>query len=62
MTVLTQNSSIIHTLSSGPVHHFFHNFEVSLGTLNRSLNNYGFIGNAVFFTCMHVHKALSNEM
>ena len=39
----------------------FHNFEVSWGTSNRSLKNNGFICNATFFTCTHVHKSLSNE-
>ena len=38
----------------------FHNFEVLSGTCNWNypLKNYGFICNATFFTCTHVHKAL----
>ena len=39
----------------------FHNFEVSQGSLNRSLNNYGFISDAILKICIHVHKSLSNE-
>jgi len=38
-----------------------HNFEVSRGSSNHSLNNYGFICNATFFTCMHAHKLLSSK-
>ena len=38
-----------------------HNFEVSQGGLNQSLNNYGFYCDAIFFTCIHAHKSLSNE-
>ena len=40
----------------------FQNFEVSRGGLNQWLKNYGFIYNALFFTCMHAHKSLGNEM
>ena len=39
----------------------FHNFEVSQGSLNHSLNNYGFISDVILKICMHVHKSLSNE-
>jgi len=39
----------------------FHNFEVSHGGSNQSLKNCGFIGDAIFFTCMHAHKPLSNK-
>ena len=50
-------------LSSAPAHQFFYSFEVSRGSSNWSLKNYGFICNAIFFfTCTHAHKALSNEM
>jgi len=37
-----------------------HNFEVSQGGSNQLLKNYGFICYTIFFTCTHVHKALSN--
>jgi len=37
---------------SAPAHHFF---TTSMGS-NQSLKNYGFICNAIFFSCMHVHK------
>jgi len=41
----------------------FSRFEVSQGSLNCSLENYGLPCNAIFFfTCMHVHKSLSNKM
>ena len=39
----------------------FHNFEVSRGSLNRSLNNYCFISDAILKICIHVYKSLSNE-
>jgi len=39
----------------------FHRFEVSRGDSNYSLKNYGFLY-AIFFTCTHAHKSLSNEM
>ena len=39
-----------------------HNLEVSQGASNQSLNNYGFIGDAIFFTCSHAYEVLSNKM
>ena len=39
----------------------FYNFKVWWGASVWSLKTYGFICNAIFFTCAHVHKALSNE-
>jgi len=39
-----------------------HSFEVSRGTSNQSLKKYGFICDAIFFTCTHVHKSPSNEV
>ena len=38
------------------------NFKVSQGTSNQSLKNYnyGFICDAIFFTCTHVHISLGN--
>ena len=36
----------------------FLNFEVSLGTLNQSLKNYGFIFDTIFFTCTHVAQII----
>jgi len=38
-----------------------HNFGVSQGSSNRSLNNYGFISNSIFKSFTHVHKSLNNE-
>ena len=34
---------------------------VSRGSLNRSLKNYGFICNTIFFTCMHAHNHLATK-
>ena len=56
-TVFTRNSSILHWQCTSPS--LFHNFEVLRGTWNYPVKNYGFIYNATFFTCTHVHKALS---
>jgi len=39
----------------------FHNFEIWQGALKWSLKNQGFICNTIFFTCMHMHKSLSNK-
>ena len=39
----------------------FHKFEVSPGSSNSSLKNYGFICNDIFFICTHAHKELNNE-
>ena len=46
--VFTQNRSILHIAFS------------QICSLRRWFY-YGFICNAIFFTCMHVHKSLSNE-
>ena len=46
MMVFAQNSSILHWAVHQPI--AFHNFEISWGSLNRSLNNYGFISDAIF--------------
>ena len=41
----------------------FSRFEVTRGDSNRSLKNYGFLYDAIFFfPCTHAHKSLSNEM
>jgi len=40
----------------------FHNFVLSRGSLNYSLNNYGFIFDTIFFTGRHAHKSLGSEM
>jgi len=39
----------------------FSNSEVSWGSLSQLLKKYGFISNAIFKTCMHAHKSLSNK-
>ena len=39
----------------------FHNFQVSQGSSNQSLKNYGFISNTIFKNCRHMHKSLSNK-
>ena len=39
----------------------FHNFEVSRGGSNQSLKSCGFISDAIFKNCTHVHKSLSNK-
>ena len=39
----------------------FHTFEASQGCSNWSLKNYGFISNANFKNCTHVHKSLSSK-
>ena len=58
--VFTQNRNILHWAVHQPI--AFDKFEVTWGGSNWSLNNYGFIYNAIFFICMHAHKPLSNEM
>ena len=58
MMVFSQTCSVLHEQRISPS--LFCNFEVSWGGANRSLKNYGFIHDAIFFTCMDVHKSLSN--
>jgi len=48
-------------LSSAPAHPFFTASKSQTGTWKQSLNKYGFICDATFFTFMHEHKALTNE-
>jgi len=45
-------------LNSAPP--LFHKFEVSWGSSNQLLKNYGFICSTIFFSCTHAHKSLSN--
>jgi len=51
MMVFAQNSSILHWPVHQPI--TFHNFELSWGSSNRSLNNYSFISDAIFKICKH---------
>jgi len=53
MTVHTKQQYF--TLSS------FQNFGVPQGSSNQSLKNYGFICDAIFFTCMHARQVLNSE-
>ena len=55
MMVFVQNSSIYTEQCISPS--IFHNFEVSQGSSNHSLNSHGFISDANFKTCMHAHKS-----
>jgi len=50
MMVFTQNS-ILHWAVHQPI--AFHNFEISWGSSNWSLNNYDFISDAIFKICIH---------
>jgi len=59
--VFSQSSSIFHRAVHQPIAYF--QVSSSRGGSNRSLKNYGFLCDAIFFfTCTHVHKSLSNEM
>ena len=57
MIVFAQNNSILHWA----VHQSNAFSQVSQGSSNPSLNNYGFICDAFFFICLHVHKSPSNK-
>ena len=48
-------------LSSAPAHPFFTASKSQRGTWKQSLNKYGFICDAIFFTFMHEHKAITKE-
>jgi len=49
------------SVSSAPAHCFYTTLEFSQGSSNWSLNNYGFICNAIFFTCTYARKGIGNE-
>ena len=53
MMVFAQNSSILHWAVHSPSL-----FEVSWGSSNRSLNNYGFISDAIFEICWQTQWAI----
>ena len=55
--VFARNSSILHWALHQPITFA----QVSRGSSNRSMKNYGFISDAIFKNCMHAHKSLSNE-
>jgi len=60
MTKNTPSGTKKHRESTEPEYSLF---EVMRGDSNRSLKNYGFLCDAIFFfTCTHAFKSLSNEM